>query len=298
VSLTPVPLAKTRAVQKSDEYLILDAGDFEKLEQVGPYRLVRPAASAVWSKTVAPSEWTAAQIRFERASSGDGEWKTKGNSPDFWDISVDELRFRLRLTSFGHLGIFPEQNQNWRQLSELVAKHKSHLGECRVLNLFAYTGGSTLACAKAGAVVTHVDASKTSVSWAKENASLNDISDDRLRWIVDDVGDFVRREVRRGNTYHGIILDPPSYGRGPKKQLWKIEKDLMPLLGELKKITDPKFVFALLSSHSPGYSALGHENQLRQIFGPNLSYESSELTLPTKNGPRVPSGNYALAFRS
>jgi 23S rRNA (cytosine1962-C5)-methyltransferase len=166
------------------------------------------------------------------------------------------------------------------------------------LNLFAYTGGSTLACAKAGAKVTHVDASKTSVTWAKENLELSGLGSAPVRWMVEDVQDFVAREVRRGNTYQGFILDPPSYGRGPKKQVWKIEKDLMPLLQDLKKLAAEDFLFCLLSSHSQGYTPIAHENQLRQIFGSDaFQFRSGEMLLDGPQGLNLPAGTFSFLYR-
>lgn len=281
-------------------YQLIDSGNFLKLEQVGPYRLLRPAASAVWGPTLPAIEWDNYHARFSRDRGGDGEWEIKDKSlPEHWDIEVSNLMFRIRLTGFGHLGIFPEQADNWLDLQKLIQKKSSEKKEINVLNLFAYTGGSSLACAKAGAKVTHLDASKTSVTWAKENSKLCDLDDNSIRWIVDDVLDFVAREVRRGQKYQGIILDPPSFGRGPKKQVWKIEKDLMPLLSQLKQLTGDDFLFCLLSSHSQGYTPVAHANQLQQIFSAknsskNLKIKSNEMLLQSENGLNLPSGSYSF----
>jgi 23S rRNA (cytosine1962-C5)-methyltransferase len=268
-------------------YSLIDSGDFQKLEAFGPYRFVRPSASAVWKRTLPKEEWSRFDASFYRDRNGEGEWKLNNTRiPDHWDIEVSGLIFRMRLTSFGHTGIFPEQGANWTWLQKNVRPGS------KVLNLFAYTGGSTLACAKAGAEVVHLDASKTSVTWARENAELNGLEDAKIRWIVDDVQEFVAKEVRRGNTYQGFILDPPSYGRGTKKQVWKIEKHLMPLLENLKKLAAGDFQFCLLSSHSQGYTPKAHENQLRQIF-PVGKYESSEMFLEGAE-LQLPAGGYAL----
>lgn len=286
----------------SSTYTLVDSGNFEKLEKVGPITMVRPSASAVWDKDSARTGWTSYDVRFDRDRGGEGEWTKKNkNIPDYWDIEVANLKFRIRLTGFGHLGIFPEQCRNWLDLQKLVAEKVKQIKEFRVLNLFAYTGGSTMACAKAGAFVTHVDASKTSVNWAKENAGLNQLSETSVRWMVDDVSEFVAREVRRGNTYHGIILDPPSFGRGTKKQVWKIEEDLMPFMERLKALMADDFQFCLLSSHSPGHTPVAHSNQLRQIFSDpkfknrKLEIKSDEMILPGEVQLPLPSGSFAFA---
>ncbi len=283
----------------SSNYQLLDSGHFQKLEQIGPYRLIRPAASAVWRPKLAAAEWSRYDARFERDRGGEGEWERKNKSlPEHWDIDVSGMKFRIRLTGFGHLGIFPEQEANWKKLRDLVKKARETRDEFRVLNLFAYTGGSSLFCAQGGAQVVHLDASKTSVSWARENAGLNDLSEAPIRWIVDDVKDFVAREVRRGSKYHGIILDPPSYGRGPKKQLWKIEEDLMPLLENLKLLMAEDFCFCLLSSHSQGYTPMAHQNQLAQMTGfAKATFATGEMLIFDEKGMGLPSGGSSLLLR-
>lgn len=275
-------------------YELIDSGDFKKLEAFGDYIFERPSASAVWSQTKEPNIWKKADAVFLRDNKGDGEWKAKNKAiPDHWVIQVAGLKFQMRMTNFGHLGIFPEQKANWEWLQNLDLKGK------RVLNLFAYTGGSTLACAKAGAEVVHVDASKTSVTWARENAKLNGLAEGPIRWIVEDVQEFVAKELRRGKSYHGIILDPPSYGRGTKKQIWKIERHLMPLLYNLKKLAAEDFQFCLLSSHSQGYTPMAHENQLRQVFSgySGLKFQSAEMYLGDIDRCPLPAGGFSLAKR-
>lgn len=281
-------------------YNILDCGDFYKLEQVGPYRLHRPAASAVWLRSLGKEDWQNHDAHFERDRGGEGEWTIKNKRmPDHWDIEIGKLKFRIRLTGFGHLGIFPEQQDNWAEIDEAIRQRNAKPDEFKVLNLFAYTGGSTLAAAKAGAAVVHLDASKTSVTWARENAELSGLGDRPIRWIVDDVQDFVSREVRRGSKYQGIILDPPSYGRGPKKQMWKIEDHLNPLLEQLAKLMADDFCFWLLSSHSQGYTPIAHENQIKQVIGGRFQgeYRSREMVLPSADGKLLPSGSSSLFLR-
>lgn len=255
---------------KNKSYQLLDSGHFQKLENVGGYRLVRPSPSAVWESELPAKDWKTFDALFERYKDGDGEWKLKNQDLKnaSWPVEILGLTFKMKLTSFGHLGIFPEQKKNWGELYEIVSsRRKKNSAPLKVLNLFAYTGGSSLICAKAGAEVTHVDASKGSVSWARENAEASGLAKAPIRWLVDDVQEFVRREVRRGNTYQGIILDPPSYGRGPNKEIWDIEKHLMPFLRELEKLFAKDLSFILLSCHSPGYTPTALENQLRQVVG-------------------------------
>lgn len=282
-------------------YQLLDTGNFQKLEQVGPYRVVRPAAQAVWRPRFPESEWRAADATFTRFSGGDGKWERRNRKlPENWKIAIPEIgHLVIRLTDFGHLGIFPEQHRNWARMGGLVAERKGAIKELNVLNLFAYTGGSSLACAAAGAHVAHVDASKTSVAWARENAEASNLSDRPVRWLVDDVQKFVSREVRRGTKYHGIILDPPSYGRGPKGESWKIEEMLPPLLDDLKKLLADDYVFVLLSSHSTGYTPLALVNLLSEICDPKAgSFESEEMVVAEEGSGRVlPSGASCLYVR-
>jgi 23S rRNA (cytosine1962-C5)-methyltransferase len=259
-------------------YKLIDSGHFQKLEQVGPWRIVRPAAQAVWNprlremtdgEVLDARAWTQADAIFTRFSGGDGRWEIRSRKlPESWSIPIPYVgQMIIKLTDFGHLGIFPEQHRNWKKLSEII-QGTTHTGSTpfQVLNLFAYTGGSTLACARAGAHVTHVDASKTSVTWARENSEASGLGKAPIRWIVDDVSKFVAREVRRGSQYHGIILDPPSYGRGPKGETWKIEDMLPELLVQLKQILAPNFRFVLLSSHSAGYTPLSLTNLVGDLW--------------------------------
>jgi 23S rRNA (cytosine1962-C5)-methyltransferase len=279
-------------------YRLLDSGGFRKLEQVGPFRLVRPAATAVWDPSLPAADWKDVAAEFVRHKDGSGEWRIRdkrAQSP--FDIDMQGVRFQIKLTSFGHLGIFPEQLDNWLKFRELVSALKKGGEAVRVLNLFAYTGGSTLFCAEAGAEVAHVDASKGTVKWASENAKLSGLSDRPVRWLVDDVREFVAREVRRDSKYDGIILDPPSYGKGEKKQVWKIEADLMPLLRELKKIfSGRQGSFICLSAHSEAYTPTSLGNQLLKVFG-DASTEASEMLINDQSGLPLPSGASALMIR-
>lgn len=280
-----------------DSYTLLDSGQFRKLEQVGPYVIVRPAPTAVWNPLLPDKKWATADAEFVRFSDGNGDWKVRhAECKKPFNIEISKLTFEIKLTSFGHLGVFPEQASNWLKLREAASNLKKWQDSVKVLNLFAYTGGSSLAVASGGAEVTHVDASKGTVKWASENAKLSNLGEKPIRWIVDDVKEFVAREVRRGSVYDGIILDPPSYGKGDKKnQVWKIEQDLLPLMSELKKIfSDVKGSFICLSAHSEGYTPQSLKNQLMSVFGPSSQIVSEEMLIPEDGGRHLPSGASAL----
>lgn len=288
-------------------YQLIDSGDFLKLEQVGPFRIVRPSASAVWEPSLGKKEWSQFDAEFKRFSDGNGEWQVRNAKiKEPWVIDVHGVKFNLKLTGFGHLGIFAEQQKNWLQMREIVSARVKSGRSVNVLNLFAYTGGSTLFTAAAGAEVTHLDASKSSVAWARDNAKSSGLDGKPIRWIIDDVQEFVKKEIRREKKYQGIILDPPSYGRGSKNQIWKIEKDLIPLLKDLRQLMADDFLFILLSGHSPGYTPISFENQLRQIFqsqiakssaGPSAAravFESGEMLIHDQQNLALPSGTYSL----
>ena len=278
-------------------YKLLDTGGFRKLEQVGPFRLIRPAATAVWDPRLSEKEWTGdLAAEFVRHRDGSGEWKVRDREAEKpFEIEIHGVKFLIKLTSFGHLGIFAEQESNWLKFRELVAARKS---KTRILNLFAYTGGSSLFCASAGAEVAHVDASKGTVKWASENAKLSGLSDRPIRWLVDDVKEFVTRELRRGSKYDGIILDPPSYGKGEKKQVWKIETDLMPLLRDLQKIFSAEAgSFVCLSAHSEAYTPTSLANQLSRVFGADGDLSAEEMLIKDQSGLALPSGASALWVR-
>ncbi len=281
-------------------YELIDSGDFNKLEQVGPYRISRPSPQAVWRPTLPPDEWKKVDAFFTRFSGGEGKWSIVNKRMEkSWNINVSGIIFRMELTDFGHLGIFAEQAANWLQLQEIIAKARTSRSTMSVLNLFAYTGGSTIAAALAGAQCVHVDASKTSVAWARENASLNGPGELPIRWILDDVQKFVAREVRRGSRYQGIILDPPSFGRGTKGESWKIEEHLNGLLDQLKEILAPDFAFILLSAHSHGYTPEGMKNLLLPIVGHARGrFSAGEMLIPELGNQRhLPSGTYCLFTR-
>lgn len=230
------------------DYEVLDTSGGEKLERWGKYLLVRPDPQVIWNTPHEHPGWKKKNGHYHRSSKGGGEWEFI-NLPDEWSISYKDLTFHLKPFSFKHTGLFPEQAVNWDWFSNLIA----HAGRpVKVLNLFAYTGGATVSAAKAGAQVTHVDASKGMVSWAKENAAASGIADAPIRWLVDDCTKFVEREIRRGNHYDGIIMDPPSYGRGPKGEIWKIEENIFPFVELTAKLLSDKPLFFLINSYTTG----------------------------------------------
>lgn len=230
------------------DYEVLDTSDGEKLERWGDYILVRPDPQVIWSTGHDAKEWKQKNGHYHRSEKGGGQWEFF-DLPNEWTISYRELTFHLKPFSFKHTGLFPEQAVNWDWFSDKIRSAKRPV---KVLNLFAYTGGATLAVAAAGASVTHVDASKGMVTWAKENAASSGLSDAPIRWIVDDCVKFVEREIRRGNHYDAIIMDPPSYGRGPKGEIWKIEDSVFPLIKLCAQLLTDKPLFFLVNSYTTG----------------------------------------------
>lgn len=277
---------------QSAGYQLLDSGRGSKLERVGPFVLVRPSPQAVWSPSLPDGRWQAADAVYIRSSSGGGKWKFNRPIPEKWAIEWNGCSFYIKATGFGHLGLFPEQQESWQWIRDRVKKEKKGM---QVLNLFAYTGGSTLAAAAAGAEVCHVDASKGVVEWARENAALSGLGDRPVRWIVDDVKKFIIKEIRRGRKYEGIILDPPSFGRGSKGEVWKIEEDLPKLLMQCRELLtgDPSFI--LLSCHSPGFTPLVLQNLVAEVTGGTKGrIYGSEMSIPeSESGRLLPSGSYA-----
>ena len=263
------------------DYEVLDTSGGEKLERWGKYLLVRPDPQVIWNTPHEHPGWKKKNGHYHRSSKGGGEWEFI-NLPDEWSISYKDLTFHLKPFSFKHTGLFPEQAVNWDWFSDLIA----HAGRpVKVLNLFAYTGGATVSAAKAGAQVTHVDASKGMVSWAKENAAASGLADASIRWLVDDCTKFVEREIRRGNHYDGIIMDPPSYGRGPKGEIWKIEENIFPFVELTAKLLSDKPLFFLINSYTTGLqpAVLSYMLNLtvKKKFGGKVSAE--EIGLPVSN---------------
>jgi 23S rRNA (cytosine1962-C5)-methyltransferase len=284
-------------MMKSD-YELMDAGNGRKLERFGDYLVDRPSVQAMWKKTLAPSEWKQAHLSFERITDKEGRWHQRGSVPASWNLSIGPVTLKVSPTPFGHLGVFPEHLTTWSWLGKRLQQLKTERGSGgaerpKVLNLFAYSGSGTCFLAKSGATVVHLDASKPMLAWAKENAQLSGCSKDAVIWVLDDVNKFVEREIRRGRLYDGIILDPPSFGRGPKKELFKIESDLWSLLTSCQKLLRPELgSFALASCHTPGISPQILKNQVAQVFGPG-AIASGEMMNPAHSGLPLPTGIFS-----
>lgn len=278
------------------EYALLDSGQQRKLEQFGPFILDRPAAQAIW-KPSKPELWDSADAFFERLSGGGGRWQFRQEAlPECWLLAFGELRYILKLTDFGHCGLFAEQHDQWTWIQEQC---RSFEDQHEVLNLFAYTGGSTLAAASVGAKVCHLDAARGIVDWARENAKRSSLEEQAIRWIVDDAQVYLRREQRRGRKYHGLILDPPSFGRGKKGELWKIEDHLPQLLELCASVLADDARFMLLSCHSQGFSPKVLENLLADLFpGHQGTLSSGEMLLKGSAPYALPSGFFARWSRN
>ncbi|TSD05281.1 MAG: Uncharacterized protein Greene07147_602 [Parcubacteria group bacterium Greene0714_7] len=306
----------------SKDYELLDSGWEEKLERYGNIVLARPDPQALWEKRLGDEEWKRADAWYERKAKG-GDWhfkkivspNTRPSStqdmsvsasqigrnteqsvflPKEWQIELGGLNFIIRPTSFKHTGLFPEQVPNWQWVQQKLAE-SSEQKAVKVLNLFAYTGGATLAAAKAGAQVTHVDASKTAIEWAKANAKLSGLNEKPIRWVTEDVMKFVEREVKRKNTYDAIIMDPPAFGHGPKDELWKIEENFLMLMKLCKALLSDKPIFILVSGYAAGYSSLAFAHNLESIIEKNGGgVEVGELTIEeSSSGRLLPAGIFA-----
>jgi 23S rRNA (cytosine1962-C5)-methyltransferase len=272
------------------DYALIDSGDGEKLERFGPYRFVRPDGQALWPRRLSDKEWA-----FDAAFSGQeseemGRWRFIKRVPETWPISWDGIKFHARCTPFRHLGLFPEQSVHWRWCRDLIAARvKAHpANPPKILNLFGYTGVASLVCAKAGAAVTHVDASKKAVAFARENQALAGLDDKPIRWIVDDALKFVEREVRRGNRYDGIILDPPKHGRGPTGEIWKLEEGLGKLLSACTHLLSDDALFLVATVYAVRLSFLALDNSLAAALGNRSGLrEAGEMAIPEQGSDRA-----------
>lgn len=271
---------------KQDCYELIDSGEGRKLEQVGKFLLDRPCSQALWKKTLSQGEWDKADAMFTRQEKG--EWKFKKEKIFSWNLSIEGISFQIQLTDFGHLGVFPEHAMLWKKIREKISKKKNF----SFLNLFAYTGGATLIASQAGAKVCHVDASKPTLAWARQNAELNHLSEKPIRWIVDDVFKFLQRELRRGEKYDGILLDPPTFGRGTRQEVFKIERDILPLLESCQNLLSSDFSFFIFSCHTPGFTPLVLQNLLEQTMKKKV--QSGELFLLAKHSVPLPFGSFAV----
>lgn len=282
-----------------NDYELLDCGDFEKLERFGSIILRRPEPQAVWKKVFSEAEWIKqSSAKFEQKSSHSGSWDKKINFKDTWKIFYKynnlKIGFKLSLTGFKHVGIFPEQAENWNYIFDSIQGFKNP--EPKVLNLFAYTGGASLAAKAAGADVVHVDSVKQVVSWAKENMEISGLKD--IRWTVEDAAKFVKRELKRGKKYQGIILDPPAYGIGASGERWKLEEMIDGLLADIAGILDPKEHFLIINAYSLGFSSIILENLLESHFPKIKNKETGELYLKAKSGVKLPLGVFGRVSSS
>jgi 23S rRNA (cytosine1962-C5)-methyltransferase len=278
------------------DYEIIDTSEGEKLERWGKYILLRPDPQVIWNTEKTAPEWKRLNAHYHRSKSGGGEWEFM-KLPEQWSINYGGLTFNLKPFTFKHTGLFPEQAVNWDWFSERIRNRISDGREVKVLNLFAYTGGATLACAEAGAAVTHVDASKGMVSWARDNAAASGLSDKPIRWLVDDCEKFVKREIRRGNRYDGIVMDPPSYGRGPGGEVWKLEDCVYDLVSTCAQVLSDEPIFFLLNSYTTGLSPSVMAYILNEVIVPKFGgkVEADEIGLPVeKAGCALPCGSTAI----
>lgn len=280
------------------DFELIDSGNGEKLERWDKYILRRPDPQAIWNKDNRIKYWNKADMVYHRSNSGGGRWEVLSSIPQEWQVKYQNLTFNIRPTQFKHTGLFPEQAVNWLKLSEFIKKRRTQGKEVKVLNLFAYTGAATVACTGAGAQVTHIDASKGMTSIAKQNIIDSKLDGFGSRFIVEDVVKFVEREIRRGNKYNGIVMDPPAYGRGPTGELWEIERDLSNLVDLCcKLLEDP--LFLLVNAYATTFSAVALENVLKDSVGDSLQVTSGELGLKdTHRGFVLPAGLYGLAYES
>lgn len=295
---------ETVITRKSQGYELVDSGEGEKLERFGEVLLRRPDPQALWPKKLPEEAWQKAAASFTR-DERKGEWEYKGDVPKRWQIEFGGLKFWIKPTAFKHTGLFPEQLPNWEWIRSVIPAlcPSEALGEggdagiqsVEILNLFGYTGGASLAAAQVGAKVVHVDGSKAAITWAKENAEISGLSDKPIRWILDDARIFVEREIKRGRKYAGIIMDPPAFGHGPEKELWKIEEHFLPLIENCKKLLADKPLFFLINGYSAGYSATAYKNNLLSLvekFGGDI--EIGELTIKETGSERLlPAGIFA-----
>ncbi|MFD0942030.1 class I SAM-dependent methyltransferase [Pedobacter boryungensis] len=274
------------------DYELIDCGDFEKLERFGNLVLSRPEPQAVWKKVLSPQEWKKkTHINFKGRSATTGEWiKIDKNVPDRWNVNYKNddisINLRLGLTSFKHVGVFPEQAVNWDYISSSIKKFKTPIP--KVLNLFAYTGAASLVAKAAGADTTHVDSIKQVVNWANENQELSNLKD--VRWVVEDALKFVKRELKRGKKYNGIILDPPAFGHGPNGEKWKLEDHIQEMMQDVVQLLDEEEHFLILNTYSLGFSSVIVENLIKTSFPQVKNLETGELYLQATSGIKLPLG--------
>lgn len=286
-----------RVSDKWKDYELIDCSDGERLERWGKYILIRPDPQVIWSTPKTNGLWYNADARYLRSSSGGGSWNVYKKLPDVWQIGYSDLRFNIKPMGFKHTGIFPEQAVNWDMTADIIGKAGR---EVKMLNLFAYTGGATVSAMNAGAAVTHVDASKGMVQWAKENAETSGVASRPVRWLVDDCKKFVEREIRRGNKYDIIIMDPPSYGRGPGGEVWKLENEVYSLCELCAELLNDDALLFLINSYTTGLSPSVMSYILASLIKPahGGNVYADEIGLPvTQSGLILPSGASAYWTR-
>ena len=273
-----------RIAQNWKDYELIDCSDGERLERWKDIILVRPDPQVIWKTPKTDRLWNNAHAVYNRSSTGGGSWTVNKKMPDVWQVGFNELKFNIKTMGFKHTGLFPEQAVNWEYLADVIKKAGRPL---KVLNLFAYTGGATVAALKAGASVTHVDASKGMTAWAKENAALSGVADKPVRWLVDDCIKFVAREIRRGNTYDIIIMDPPSYGRGPGGEVWKLENEIYSFVENCTHLLSENAVMMLINSYTTGLSPSVMQYILSETAGRRLGGKtiSDEIGIPVSSKP-------------
>lgn len=276
-------------VKEFNDYEIISMSNGEKLERWGDYYLLRPDPEIIWKDKL---DKNLAHAHYHRSNKGGGAWEYKKPLPDRWQINYKDLTFNIKLMGFKHTGVFPEQSVNWDFMMDKIKTEKKEKEKVKVLNLFAYTGCASCACLKAGAEVVHVDSSRGMIDWAKENVKSSNLEDKPIRFLVDDVKKFVQREIRRGNKYDAIVMDPPSYGRGSKNEIWDIEKDLYELVLMCKEILIEKPLFFIINSYTASLSSTVLANILNLTFKDG-KITNGELGIPSKNGLILPAGVYA-----
>ena len=286
-----------RIAQSWKDYELIDCSDGERLERWKDIILVRPDPQVIWKTPKTDRLWNNAHAVYNRSSTGGGSWTVNKKMPDVWQVGFNELKFNIKTMGFKHTGLFPEQAVNWEYLADVIKKAGRPF---KVLNLFAYTGGATVAALKAGASVTHVDASKGMTAWAKENAALSGVADKPVRWLVDDCIKFVAREIRRGNTYDIIIMDPPSYGRGPGGEVWKLENEIYSFVENCTHLLSENAVMMLINSYTTGLSPSVMQYILSETAGRRLGGKtiSDEIGIPvsSKPGRVLPCGASAVGI--
>ncbi len=282
----------TTTTTPSAEYELIDSGNNRKLERFGNIIVSRPDPQALWPTSQPRTVWSAADASYEQVGEA-GRWVHTKKIPDSWSIKIEGMELRIKPTTFKHVGIFPEHADNWHYIQDCVKRAGRPVS---VINLFGYTGAATVAAAQAGATVCHVDGSKTSVTWARQNAEISKLGEAPIRWIVDDVRTFLKREIKRGHTYDAIVMDPPAFGRGAEGEVWKIERDFVELLELCKQVLSTKPLFVMLNGYAAGYSAIAYKNNLEAMmksFG-EAELEYGEMTIQEKESKRLlPCGIFA-----